>query len=211
MNKAIIGRKMGMTQVFTEDGVVIPVTVVEAGPCFVTQVKTNERDGYEAVQMSFEDVRERLLNKPTLGQFKKAGIAPKRVMKEFRLNNSNNYTVGQELKCDVFADGDIVDVSGRTRGRGYTGAVARWNQHKMKMSHGTGPIHRHPGSMGACAYPGRVMKGKKLAGRYGYENVTVQNLTIVKVDVAKNALLIKGAIPGPKGSVVVIKDAVKKA
>lgn len=209
MNKAIIGKKIGMTQVFNENGVVIPVTVVEAGPCAVTQIKTNDRDGYEAIQMAFYDVREKLLNKPKLGHLKKANVSPKRYIREFKLDGVNNYQLGQELKCDVFASGDVVDVTGKTRGRGFTGAIVRWNQARMKSTHGTGPIHRHPGSMGACSSPSRVFKGKHLAGQYGHETVTIQNLTVVRVDAERNALLIKGAIPGPKGSVVVVKSAVK--
>ncbi|MBE7093479.1 MAG: 50S ribosomal protein L3 [Clostridiales bacterium] len=209
MNKAIIGRKVGMTQIFTEDGKVIPVTVVEAGPCPVVQVKTVESDGYAALKLGFIEVSEKALTKPELGQFKKAGVKPHKVLKEIRVENAASYSVGDELKADVFAAGEKVDVSGVTKGHGFTGVIKRWNQHRLKMTHGTGPVHREPGSMGPISSPSRVFKHKHLAGQYGVENVTIQNLEIVKVDVARNAILIKGAIPGPKGSVVTIKNSVK--
>ena len=209
MNKAIIGRKVGMTQIFTEDGKVSPVTVVEAGPCPVVQVKTVESDGYAALKLGFIEVSEKALTKPELGQFKKAGVKPHKVLKEIRVENAASYSVGDELKADVFAAGEKVDVSGVTKGHGFTGVIKRWNQHRLKMTHGTGPVHREPGSMGPISSPSRVFKHKHLAGQYGVENVTIQNLEIVKVDVARNAILIKGAIPGPKGSVVTIKNSVK--
>ncbi len=209
MNKAIIGRKVGMTQIFAQDGKVIPVTVVEAGPCPVVQVKTVESDGYAALKLGFIEVSEKALTKPELGQFKKAGVKPHKVLKEIRVENAASYSVGDELKADVFAAGEKVDVSGVTKGHGFTGVIKRWNQHRLKMTHGTGPVHREPGSMGPISSPSRVFKHKHLAGQYGVENVTIQNLEIVKVDVARNAILIKGAIPGPKGSVVTIKNSVK--
>ena len=209
MNKAIIGRKVGMTQIFTEDGKVIPVTVVEAGPCPVVQVKTVENDGYSAIKVGFIETSEKALTKPELGQFKKAGVKPHKVLKELRVDNAETYTVGAELKADVFAAGEKVDVSGLTKGHGFTGVIKRWNQHRLKMTHGTGPVHREPGSMGPISSPSRVFKHKHLAGQYGLENVTIQNLEVVKVDLDRNVLLIKGAIPGPKGSVVTIKNSVK--
>ncbi|MBO5046001.1 MAG: 50S ribosomal protein L3 [Clostridia bacterium] len=209
MNKAIIGRKVGMTQIFAEDGKVIPVTVVEAGPCPVVQVKTKESDGYTALKLGFIEVSEKALNKPELGQFKKAGVKPCKVLKEVRLDAVDAYKVGDEVKADVFAAGDHVDVAGVTKGHGFTGVIKRWNQHRLKETHGVGPVHREPGSMGSISDPSRVFKHKHLAGQYGVENVTIQNLEIVRVDVARNALLIKGAIPGPKGSVVTVSNSVK--
>ena len=209
MNKAIIGRKLGMTQVFTPEGKVIPVTVVEAGPCPVVQVKTLERDGYTAVKLGFVEVSEKQLNKPELGQFKKANVAPQKVLKEFRLDDANVYTVGQMVNCDVFKAGDKVDVSGVSKGHGFTGVIKRWNHHRLKETHGVGPVHREVGSMGAISNPSRVFKGKKMSGQWGNENVTVQNLEIVRVDTERNALLIKGAIPGSVKSIVTIRDSVK--
>ena len=173
------------------------------------QLKTVEKDGYAAVKLGFEEVREGVLNKPEVGQFKKAGVKPHKVLKEIRVNNAETYTVGTELKADVFAAGDKVDVSGVTKGHGFTGVIKRWNQQRLKMTHGTGPVHREPGSMGSISSPSRVFKNKHLAGQYGVENVTIQNLEVVKVDVSRNAILIKGAIPGPKGSIVTISDSVK--
>lgn len=205
-----MGEKLGMTQVFASDGRVIPVTVVEAGPCFVSQIKTTEKDGYNAVQFAFKQVKESRLNKPELGQFKKANLEPKKYLKEFRFDDISSYTIGQEVKCDTFKEGDFVDVSGRTKGRGFSGTIQRWNHHRLKMTHGVGPVHREVGSMGANSSPSRVFKGKKMPGRWGYENVTIQNLQIVKVDLERNVLLIKGAIPGPTGSLVVVRNAVKK-
>ena len=209
MNKAIIGRKAGMTQVFAPDGKIIPVTVVEAGPCPVVQVKTIESDGYTALKLGFVETTEKALNKPELGQFKKAGVKPCKHLKEVRLDAVDSYKVGDVVKADVFAAGDHVDVAGVTKGHGFTGVIKRWNQHRLKETHGVGPVHREPGSMGANSSPSRVFKHKNLAGQYGVENVTIQNLEIVRVDVARNAILIKGAIPGPKGSVVTISNSVK--
>jgi len=208
--KGILGIKRGMTQIFGDKGVVIPVTVVEAGPCFVVQVKTMEIDGYEAIVVGFMDKRKNLVNKPMTGQFKKAGIAPKRYLKEFRVEAGHEFKVGDEFKCDIFAQGDIVDVSAKTKGHGFTGVIKRWNQARVgPMSHGTGPVHRHVGSMGANSCPSRVFKNKHMAGQYGNENVTIQNLEIVKVDTDKNVLLIKGGIPGQDGAMVTVKQAVK--
>ncbi len=209
MNKAIIGRKVGMTQIFAEDGKVIPVTVVEAGPCPVVQVKTVETDGYNALKLGFIETKEQALNKPELGQFKKAKITPCKVLKEVRIEKVEGYNVGDKVNADIFAAGEKVDVKGVTKGHGYTGVIKRWNQHRLKETHGVGPVHREPGSMGANSTPSRVFKHKHLAGQYGVENVTIQNLEIVRVDAARNAILIKGAIPGPKGSVVTIADSVK--
>ncbi len=209
MNKAIIGRKVGMTQIFAQDGTVVPVTVVEAGPCPVVQVKTVENDGYAALKLGFIETSEKALTKPELGQYKKAGVKPHKVLKEIRVANAETYTVGAELKADVFQAGDKVDVSGVTKGHGFTGVIKRWNQHRLKETHGVGPVHREPGSMGANSSPSRVFKQKHLAGQYGVENVTIQNLEVVKVDVNRNVLLIKGAIPGAKGSIVTVSDSVK--
>ena len=209
MGKAIIGRKVGMTQLFAEDGKVIPVTVIEAGPCPVVQVKTPETDGYTALKLGFLPAKEKALNKPDLGQFKKAGVNPCKVLREVRLDSVEGYKVGDEVKADVFAAGDHVDASGVTKGHGYTGVIKRWNQHRLKETHGVGPVHREPGSMGANSTPSRVFKHKHLAGQYGVENVTIQNLEVVRVDVARNCILVKGAIPGVKGSVVTLKTSVK--
>ena len=209
MNKAIIGKKLGMTQVFSPDGKVIPVTVVEAGPCPVVQIKTLERDGYTAVKLGFDEVAEKRLNKPEAGAFKKVGVAPQKVLKEFRLEDISSYAVGNVVTCETFKEGDKVDVSGLTKGHGYTGVIKRWNNHRLKETHGVGPVHREVGSMGANSTPSRVFKGKKMAGQYGHEKVTIQNLEIVKVDVQRNALLIKGALPGPVKGIVTIADSVK--
>ncbi len=209
MKKGIIGKKLGMTQIFAEDGSVIPVTVIEAGPCPVTQKKTCETDGYEAVQLAFEDMREKLVTKPAAGHFKKAGVSPKRHLKEFRLEDISALNVGDVVAADTFASGDKVDITGITKGRGYTGAVKRWNAHILKMTHGTGPIHRQPGSMGANSTPSRIYKNKHMAGQYGNEQVTVLNLEVVKVDAEKNLIAVKGAVPGAKGGIVFIRDSVK--
>ena len=209
MGKAIIGRKVGMTQIFAEDGRVIPVTVIEAGPCPIVQVKTVETDGYTALKLGFLPAKEKALNKPDLGQFKKAGVSPCKVLKEVRVDSTEGYSVDDEVKADVFAAGDKVDASGVTKGHGYTGVIKRWNQHRLKETHGVGPVHREPGSMGANSTPSRVFKHKHLAGQYGVENVTIQNLEVVRVDVARNCILVKGAIPGVKGSVVTLKTSVK--
>ena len=209
MNKAIIGKKLGMTQIFSADGKVIPVTVVEAGPCPVVQIKTAEKDGYVAVKVGFGKVEEKDLNKPDNGQFKKAGVEPQKVLKEFKFDDCGKYAVGQTLTVETFAEGDHVDVVGLTKGHGFSGVIKRWNQHRLKMTHGVGPVHREVGSMGANSSPSRVFKNKRMPGQYGNERVTIQNLEIVKVDTARNVLLIKGAIPGPKGGIVTVTDSVK--
>lgn len=209
MEKAIIGRKVGMTQIFDENGKVIPVTVIEAGPCVVVQKKTLEKDGYEAVQLGFEDVKESKLTKPELGHFKKAGVAPKKHLKEFRLEDISKYNVGDVIKADIFQEGDRVDVTGISKGKGYQGVIKRHNARRTPMSHGGGPIHRHPGSMSANSDPSRVFKGKIGAGHMGHEQVTVQNLDVVKVDASVNLIAVRGAIPGPKGGIVYLKNTVK--
>lgn len=209
MKKGLIGKKIGMTQIFDEAGNVIPVTVVEAGPCAVTQIKTVENDGYQAVQVGFGDVKVSRVNKPMKGHFDKADVAPKKTLKEFRLESIDGIEVGNILKADTFEVGEIVDVKGTSKGHGTAGAIKRWNFSRLRMTHGTGPNHRHAGSLGACSSPSRVFKGKKMAGHYGHETVTVQNLKIAKVDAENNLIAIKGAIPGPKGGIVVIADAVK--
>lgn len=209
MKKGLIGKKIGMTQIFDEAGNVIPVTVVEAGPCTVTQIKTVENDGYQAVQVGFGDVKVSRVNKPMKGHFNKADVAPKKTLKEFRLESIDGIEVGNILKADTFEVGEIVDVKGTSKGHGTAGAIKRWNFSRLRMTHGTGPNHRHAGSLGACSSPSRVFKGKKMAGHYGHETVTVQNLKIAKVDAENNLIAIKGAIPGPKGGIVVIADAVK--
>ena len=208
MKKGLIGKKIGMTQLFDENGKVIPVTVVEAGPCTVVQKKTIENDGYEAIQVGFGDVKVQRVNKPMAGHFKKADVAPKKVLKEFRLENTADVNVGDVLKADIFAAGDRVDVVGTSKGKGTAGVIKRWNFSRLKETHGTGPVHRHGGSLGVID-PARIFKGKKMAGHLGAEKVTVQNLDIVKVDVENNLIAIKGAIPGPKNGIVVIADSVK--
>ena len=209
MKKGLIGKKIGMTQIFDENGKVIPVTVVEAGPCVVTQKKTIENDGYEAVQVGFGDVKVSKLNKPMKGHFAKNDVAPKKTLKEFRLSDCASLNVGDVIKADIFAEGEIVDVKGTSKGHGTAGAIKRWNFSRLRESHGTGPNSRHQGSLGACSSPSRVFKGRKMAGHYGHETVTIQNLTVAKVDAENNLIAIKGAIPGPKGGIVVIADAVK--
>lgn len=209
MNKAIIGRKVGMTQIFTPEGKVVPVTVVEAGPCPVVQIKTVEKDGYAALKLGFDETTEKRINKPELGQFKKAGVKPQKVLKEFRLADLSAYEVGKDVTVETFKAGDKVDVVGTSKGHGYSGVIKRWNQRRLKETHGVGPVHREVGSMGANSTPSRVFKQKHMPGQYGHERVTVQNLEVVKVDAARNALLIKGAIPGPKGSIVTVSDSVK--
>ena len=209
MKKGLIGKKIGMTQIFDEAGNAVPVTVVEAGPCVITQKKTMENDGYEAIQVGFGDVKVARVNKPMKGHFDKANVAPKKTLKEFRLEDISEMNVGDILKADVFAAGDVVDVKGTSKSPKTAGAIKRWNFARLRMSHGTGPNHRHAGSLGACSSPSRVFKGKKMAGHYGHEAVTVQNLKVVKVDAESNLIAIKGAIPGPKGGIVVIADAVK--
>ena len=210
MVKGIIGKKIGMTQIFDEAGKVVPVTVVEAGPCVVVQKKTNENDGYEAVQLGFGDIRAKNVNKPLAGHFAKANVAQKRTLKEFRFDDISGYNVGDIVKADSFAEGDIIDVSGTSKGHGFTGTIKRHNNARLKETHGTGPVHRHAGSMGACSSPSRIYKGKGMPGQMGNEKVTVQNLTVVKVDAENNLIAIKGAIPGPKNGTVVLTDAVKK-
>lgn len=200
-----------MTQVFLKDGTMVPVTVVKAGPCTVVQKKTVERDGYNSVQLGFEEVAERKLNKPELGHLKAAGVQPLKILKEFDLSNADSLEVGQVLNCDVFAADDYVDVTGTTKGRGFSGVIKRWNFRRLKETHGVGPVHREVGSLGANSTPSRVFPGRKMPGQYGVEQVTVLNLKVVKVDKEKGVLLIKGAIPGPKGSVVYVRDAVKKS
>ncbi|MBO5447768.1 MAG: 50S ribosomal protein L3 [Ruminococcus sp.] len=211
MQKGIIGKKIGMTQIFDETGKVIPVTVVEAGPCVVVQKKTVENDGYEAVQLGYGDIRAKRVNKPLQGHFKKADVAMKRTLKEFRLEDISSVNVGDVVKADIFAEGDVVDVCGTSKGHGFSGTIKRHNNARLKETHGTGPVHRHAGSMGACSSPSRIFKGKGMPGQYGNTKVTVQNLTIVKVDAENNLIAIKGAIPGPKNGTVTIADCVKKA
>ena len=209
MKKAILGKKLGMTQIFDNNGLVVPVTVVEAGPCYVSQIKTVENDGYSAVQLAYGDVRESLINKPMLGALKKAEISAKKYLKEFKLDNASEYKLGDKIACDIFAEGDIVDVTGTSKGHGFSGTIAKWNFHRHRMTHGNGPVHRHVGSIGANTFPAKVFKGKKMPGHMGCERVTVQNLCIVKVDGERNLLLIKGAVPGPKGSLLEIRESVK--
>ena len=209
MQKGIIGKKLGMTQLFDENGKVVPVTVIEAGPCTVVQKKTVESDGYQAVQLGFGDIAARKVNKPAKGHFDKADVAPKKTLREFRLADISAVNVGDILKADVFAAGDHIDVVGVSKGKGYAGTIKRWNGHRLRESHGTGPVSRHAGSMGACSTPSRVFKGKKLPGHLGAERVTIQNLTVVKVDAENNLIAGKGAVPGPKGAVVCICDSVK--
>lgn len=211
MQKGIIGKKIGMTQIFDEAGKFIPVTVVEAGPCVVVQKKTVENDGYNAVQLGFGDIRAKRVNKPLQGHFKKADVALKRTLKEFRLDDIDVLNVGDIVKADTFAEGDIVDVSGTSKGKGFAGTIKRHNFSRLKESHGTGPVHRHAGSMGACSSPSRIFKGKGMPGQMGNEKVTIQNLEIVKVDAENNLIAIKGAIPGPKNGTVTVVDCVKKA
>ena len=211
MKKGLIGKKIGMTQIFDEKGNMIPVTVIEAGPCAVVQKKTTENDGYEAVQIGYGDKKVSRVNKPMAGHFKKADVAPKKVLKEFRLADTSSLNVGDILKADIFAAGEYVDVVGTSKGKGTAGVIERWNFSRLKETHGTGPVSRHGGSLGMCSDPSRVYKGKKMAGHLGSERVTVQNLSVVKVDSENNLIAIKGSIPGPKGGIVVIADSVKKA
>ena len=209
MKKAILGKKIGMTQIFDENGKVVPVTVVEAGPCVVSQKKTVETDGYDAVQIGFGDLRPKLVNKPMKGHFDKSDIAPKRVLRECRFDDISTYNVGDIIKADVFSNGDKIDIVGTSKGKGYAGVIKRWNFRRLKETHGSGPVVRKGGSIGACSDPSRVFKGKKMSGHLGAERVTVQNLTIVKVDVENNLIAIKGAVPGPNGGIVLICDSVK--
>ena len=207
--KAIIGKKVGMTQIFDETGHVIPVTVIEAGPCVVTQKKTSEKDGYEAVQLGYEDIREAKLSKPELGHLNKAGVSPKKYLREFDLENAAELNVGDIIKADTFKSGDFVDVTGTSKGHGYTGVIKRWNASRGRMTHGGGPVHRHAGSMGASSHQSRIFPGKIGAGQMGNEQVTIENLDVVKVDAELNMIVIRGAIPGPKGGLVYIRNTVK--
>ena len=208
MKKAILATKIGMTQIFNEDGVLVPVTVLQAGPCVVTQVKTVENDGYAAVQVGFVDKKEKGINKPQKGHFDKAGVAPKRFVREFRFENAEEYTVGQEIKADIFAAGDKLDATAIAKGKGFQGAIKRHGQHRGPMAHGS-KFHRHQGSNGSSSDPSRVFKGKGMPGHMGAKKITVQNLEIVKVDVENNLILVKGAVPGPKKSLVTLKETVK--
>ena len=208
MKKGIIGKKLGMTQIFDQKGNVIPVTLIEAGPCAVAQKKTIENDGYNAVQLAFEDVKKKNVNKAQLGHFAKAGISPKRHLKEFRLDDCSALEAGSVVTVDTFAEGEKVDITGITKGHGYTGAIKRWNLHKLRMTHGVGPVHRQSGSMGVID-PARIFKNKKMAGQYGNEQVTILNLVAVKIDAEKNLIAVKGAVPGAKGGIVFIRDSVK--
>lgn len=209
MKKAIIGKKLGMTQIFAENGAVIPVTVIEAGPCVVVQKKTTETDGYNAIQVGYEEVKANHVSKPMKGHFEKANVSAKKHLKEFRLENAADYNVGDVIAVDTFAQGDKVDITGITKGHGYSGAVKRWGHHMLQATHGTGPIHRQVGSMGANSTPSRVFKNKKMAGQYGNEQVTILNLEVVKVDAEKNLIAVKGAVPGAKNGIVVLRNSVK--
>lgn len=209
MKQAIIGRKVGMTQVFDEIGNVVPVTVIEAGPCKVVQKKTVEKDGYEALQLGFMEIPERKVNKAVKGHFDKAGVSYRRHLKEFKLDNASEVEVGAEITAETFAAGDKIDVTGTTKGRGFAGGIKRWGLHRLRMTHGTGPVHRQVGSMGANSSPSRIFKNKKMAGHYGNEQVTILNLTVVKVDAERNLIAVKGAVPGNRGGIVFIRTAVK--
>lgn len=209
MKKAILGKKIGMTQVFDENGIMIPVTVIEAGPCAVIQKKDVENDGYNAVVVAYEEKAERLVNKPEKGKFDKAGVSYKKHVREFRLDDCDSLNVADEIKVDTFEAGERVDVTGISKGKGFAGVIKRYGQHRLKETHGTGPVHRHAGSMGGCSYPGRVFKGKRLPGHMGHVRVTVQNLDIIRVDAERGLLLVKGAVPGPKGGLVTVKNTVK--
>ena len=208
MKKGIIGKKLGMTQIFDQKGNVIPVTLIEAGPCVVAQKKTVENDGYAAIQLAYEDTKEKLLTKAELGHLKKAGLTPKKHLKEFRLDDCSAFEAGSVVTVDTFAAGEKVDITGITKGRGYSGCVKRWGHHILRMTHGTGPIHRQPGSMGVID-PARIFKNKKMPGQYGNEQVTILNLVAVKIDAEKNLIAVKGAVPGSKGGIVFIRDSVK--
>ena len=208
MQKGIIGKKLGMTQLFDQKGNVVPVTVIEAGPCVVVQKKTIENDGYEAIQVGYGELKASKVNSPMKGHFAKGDVAPKKVLREFRLEDCSAVNVGDIIKADLFAEGDAIDVIGKSKGKGYAGVIKRWNFSRLKESHGTGPVHRHGGSLGVID-PARVFKGKKMAGHLGFERVTVQNLSVVKVDAENNIIAVKGAVPGPKGGIVVIKNSVK--
>lgn len=208
MKKGILATKIGMTQIFNEDGVLIPVTVLQAGPCVVTQVKTIENDGYNAVQIGFGDIRESLVNKPKKGHFSKAGVSNKRYVREFKFDNVQDYTLGQEIKADIFSEGDKIDVTAKSKGKGFQGAIKRHGQSRGPMAHGS-KFHRHAGSNGSATSPGKVMKGKKMPGRMGGIKVTIQNLEVVRIDVENNIILVKGAVPGPRKSMITLKESVK--
>ena len=208
MKKAILATKVGMTQIFNEDGVLTPVTVLQAGPCVVTQVKTVENDGYSAVQVGFTDKREKLVNKAQKGHFNEAGVSYKRYVREFRLEDAESYALAQEIKADIFAAGDKIDATAISKGKGFQGAIKRHGQHRGPMAHGS-KFHRHAGSNGACSDPSKVFKGKGMPGQMGHKKITIQNLEVVRVDAEKNLLLVKGAVPGPKKSLVTIKETVK--
>ena len=207
--KAIIGKKVGMSQIFDENGKVIPVTVIEAGPCTVVQKKTSDKEGYEAVQLGYEDIPERKLSKPEMGHLNKAGVAPKKYLREFDLENAAELNIGDVVKADTFKVGDFVDITGTSKGHGYAGVIKRHGAHRLKETHGTGPVHRHAGSMGSSTDPSRIFKGKIGAGQMGVDQVTIQNLDIVKVDADLNLIAVRGAVPGPKGGLVLIKSTVK--
>ncbi len=209
MKKGLIGKKIGMTQIFDEKGNVIPVTLIECGPCVVAQKKTVENDGYDAIQLGFMDAKAKHLTKPEQGHFQKNGLGLKKHLKEFRYDDCSGYNVGDVITVDTFAAGEKVDITGMTKGHGYSGVVKRWNCHKLRMTHGVGPVHRQPGSMGANSSPSRIFKNKKMAGQYGNEQMTVQNLKVVKIDAEKNLVAVKGAVPGAKGGIVFIRDSVK--
>ena len=209
MKKGIIGKKIGMTQIFDEAGNAIPVTVIQAGPCTVSQRKTVEKDGYDAIQLGFEDAREKSVNKPEKGHFEKNGLTVKKHLKEFRLDDCSGYNVGDVVSVETFAVGEKVDVTGTTKGRGYTGVIKRWNHHRLRMTHGVGPVHREVGSMGANSDPSRVFKNKKMAGQYGNEQVTILNLNVVRIWPENNLIAVRGAIPGAKGGIVFVRESVK--
>ena len=208
MKKGIVGKKLGMTQLFDANGNVVPVTVIEAGPCVISQKKTIENDGYEAVQIGFGDLKASKVNKPKKGHFAKGDVPPKKVLREIRFEDVSAMNVGDIIKADIFAEGEAVDVRGTSKGKGYAGVIKRWNFSRLKETHGTGPVHRHGGSLGSID-PARIFRGKKMAGHLGNERVTVQNLSVVKVDAEKNIIAVKGAVPGPKGGIVVLFDSVK--
>ena len=209
MNKGLIGKKIGMTQIFDEKGNVIPVTVIECGPCVVAQKKTAENDGYDAIQLGFMDAKAKHMTKAEQGHFEKNGLQLKKHLKEFRYEDCSKYNVGDVITVDTFAAGEKVDITGMTKGHGYTGVVKRWNCHKLRMTHGVGPVHRQPGSMGANSSPSRIFKNKKMAGQYGNEQVTVQNLKVVKIDSENNLIAVKGAVPGAKNGIVFVRNSVK--
>lgn len=211
MKKGIIGKKVGMTQIFDQQGKVIPVTVVEAGPCAVVQKKTLENDGYDAIQLGFDDLKASRVNRPKMGHFRKADAAPKRFLREFRFDDCSGFELGKIVKVDVFEAGDFVDVCGTSKGKGFAGTIKRYGNHTLKASHGTGPVARHAGSMAGASDPSRIPKGKKMPGHMGHERVTIQNLVVAKVDVENNLIAIKGAVPGPKGGVIIITNSIKKS